>query len=456
MAQALYSNTLHTSADNSVYREGKRSVGAMAKIVVLGAGTGGMPAAYEIKHLLGEEHQVVMVNEREYFRFIPSNPWVAVGWREPNAISIPIAKHLANKHIDFICAFVTKIDADNNQLITADNDIIDYDYLVIASGPKLAFDAIPGSGPEHFTQSVCSLEHALSCKENVDALIANPGPVLVGAFQGASCFGPAYEYVFILDKVLRDAGIRKHVPIQFITSEPYIGHLGLDGVGDSKSMLESALRQRDIKWICNASVDYIEKDTMHIDELDRKGNIDFNHALPFKHAMFIPPFVGIDAVANVDGLCNKKGFVITDEHQRSIRYGNIFAGGVCVAIPPAQRTPVPTGMPKTGYMIESMMTAVAHNLHSIIVKKAEPTSKGTWNAICIADMGDTGAVFIAMPQIAPRNVSWFATGKWAHLAKIGFEKYFLSKMKNGSSEPLYEKYALKLMGITRLEEEDEK
>ncbi|MCT8986677.1 NAD(P)/FAD-dependent oxidoreductase [Shewanella phaeophyticola] len=105
----------------------------MAKIVVLGAGTGGMPAAYEIKHLLGQEHQVLMVNERENFRFIPSNPWVAVGWREPDAISIPIAKHLAKKHIDFICAFVTKIDADNNQLITAEHDVIDYDYLVIAS-----------------------------------------------------------------------------------------------------------------------------------------------------------------------------------------------------------------------------------------------------------------------------------------------------------------------------------
>ncbi|MCL1100337.1 NAD(P)/FAD-dependent oxidoreductase [Shewanella saliphila] len=427
----------------------------MAKIVVLGAGTGGMPAAYEIKHLLGQEHQVLMVNERDHFRIIPSNPWVAVGWREPDAISIPIAKYLAKKHIDFICAFVTKIDADNNQLITAEHDVIDYDFLVIASGPKLAFDAIPGAGPEHYTQSVCSLEHALSCKENVDELIANPGPVLVGAFQGASCFGPAYEYVFILDKVLRDAGIRKHVPIQFITSEPYIGHLGLDGIGDSKSMLESALRQRDIKWICNASVDYIEKDIMHIDELNRKGNIDFNYSLPFNHAMFIPPFVGIDAVANVEGLCNKKGFVITDEHQRSTKYSNIFAGGVCVAIPPAQSTPVPTGMPKTGYMIESMMTAVAQNLHSIIVNNVEPAYKGTWNAICIADMGDTGAVFIATPQIAPRNVSWFATGKWAHLAKIGFEKYFLLKMKSGSSEPLYEKYALKLMGITRLEEDKE-
>ncbi|WP_350433353.1 FAD/NAD(P)-binding oxidoreductase [Shewanella sp. H8] len=427
----------------------------MAKVVVLGAGTGGMPAAYEIKDILGKDHQVLMVNERENFRFVPSNPWVAVGWREPEAISIPIAKYLAKKDIDFKCAFVTQIDAEQNQLITADNGIIDYDYLVIATGPKLAFNTIPGAGPEHFTQSVCSLEHALTCKIDVDKLLAKPGPVIVGSFQGASCFGPAYEYVFILDKVLRDAGIRNKVPIHFVTSEPYVGHLGLDGVGDSKSMLESELRQRDIKWICNASVDNIEQGTMHISELDRKGDLYLSHSLPFNHAMLIPPFAGIDAVANVEGLCNGKGFVITDEHQQSPRFNNIFAGGVCVAIPPAEMTPVPTGMPKTGYMIESMMTAIAHNLHSIIVENVAPKSKGTWNAICIADMGDTGAVFVAIPQIAPRNVSWFAKGKWAHLAKIGFEKYFLRKMKTGSSEPLYEKYGLKLMGITRLETKDD-
>jgi len=427
----------------------------MAKIVVIGAGTGGMPAAYEIKEILGNDHQVLMVNEHDTFRFTPSNPWIAVGWREPKAITFQIEKHLADKKIEFKCARVTKIDTEKNQLITADEDIIDYDYLVIATGPKLAFNTIPGAGPEHFTQSICTLEHAVECKVDVDKLLANPGPVIVGAFQGASCFGPAYEYVFILDKVLRDAGIRSKVPIHFVTSEPYVGHLGLGGVGDSKSMLESELRQRDIKWICNATVDSVEEGVMHISELDRKGNVDFSHSLPFQHSMLIPPFAGIDAVANVEGLCNPKGFVITDEHQRSPTFGNIFAGGVCVAIPPAEITPVPTGMPKTGYMIESMMTAIAHNLHSIIIENSPPKSKGTWNAICIADMGDTGAVFVAMPQIAPRNVSWFKKGKWAHFAKIGFEKYFLRKMKTGSSEPLYEKYALKLMGITRLEAEDD-
>ncbi len=57
---------------------------------------------------------------------------------------------------------------------------------------------------------------------------------------------------------------------------------------------------------------------------------------------------------------------------------------------------------------------------------------------------------VALPQIPPRNVNWFAQGKWVHLAKIAFEKYFMRKMKKGTSEPIYEKYVLKALGIVKL------
>ena len=110
---------------------------------------------------------------------------------------------------------------------------------------------------------------------------------------------------------------------------------------------------------------------------------------------------------------------------------------------------MPTGAPKTGYMIETMITAITHNIAAELAGQPV-TAQGTWNAICLADMGDTGAAFVALPQIPPRNVNWFKKGKWVHLAKIGFEKYFMSKMKSGHSEPVYEKYVLKILGIERL------
>jgi sulfide:quinone oxidoreductase len=65
-------------------------------------------------------------------------------------------------------------------------------------------------------------------------------------------------------------------------------------------------------------------------------------------------------------------------------------------------------------------------------------------------MGYTGSAFVALPQIPPRNLNWFKKGKWVHLAKITFEKYFMRKIRSGTSEPVCEKYVLKALGFVRL------
>jgi sulfide:quinone oxidoreductase len=426
----------------------------MAHIVIIGAGIGGLPAAYELRELLPKEHKVTVVNSVDYFQFVPSNPWVAVGWRAREEITLPIRPYLERKGIHFVAHAVTAIEAEGNHLILADGQNLSYDYLVITTGPKLSFSEVPGAGPvSHggggFTHSVCSVDHAQAFWADYENFLKNPGPVIIGAMPGASCFGPAYEFAFILDTDLRKRKLRNKVPITYVSSEPYIGHLGLGGVGDSKSMLESEMRNRDMKWITNAKTTRVEEGKMFVTQLDDLGNVYKEHELPFKLSMMLPAFKGVDAVAAVPNLCNPRGFVLIDEFQRSKAYKNIFSAGVCVAIPPVEVTPVATGTPKTGYMIESMVGAIAHNITDELAGKPA-TAKGTWNAICLADMGDTGAAFVALPQIPPGNVNWFKKGKWVHLAKIAFEKYFMRKIKKGTSEPVYEKYVLKALGIVRL------
>ncbi len=423
----------------------------MAHIVVIGAGVGGMPAAYELRELLPQQHQITLISAVDYFQFTPSNPWIAVHWRERKDITLQIAPLLERKGIGFIAQPVTAIAAESNRLTLANGQSVDYDYLVITTGPKLSFDEVPGAGPHGgHTHSVCTVDHAELFWKDYQAFLDNPGPVVIGAMPGASCFGPAYEFAFILATDLRRRKLRHKVPITYVTSEPYVGHMGLGGVGDSKSMLESEFRQNDIKWITNARTTRVEAGKLFVTQLDDLGNPYQEHELPFKLSMMLPAFKGIDAVAAVPALCNPRGFVLIDEFQRSRHYRNIFAAGVCVAIPPVEVTPVPTGAPKTGYMIESMVSAIVHNIAAELDGRPA-TAKGTWNAICLADMGDTGAAFVALPQIPPRNVNWNRKGKWVHLAKIGFEKYFLRKMKTGHSEPVYEKYVLKALGILRLE-----
>ncbi len=421
----------------------------MAHIVILGAGIGGMPLAYEMKDKLRAGDRITVVSNNPNFHFVPSNPWVAVNWRKRGAIEFPVEPCLAKHGIAFNASGATRVHPERNQVDLGDGSTLDYDVLAIATGPKLAFEEIEGMGPEGHTQSVCHVDHAAAAGAAWDGFVATPGPVVVGAVQGASCFGPAYEFALIMDTDLRRRKIRDRVPMTFVTAEPYIGHLGLGGVGDSKTLLESALRERHIKWICNAKVTRVDADKVYVTEHDENGQPKKQHELPSVYSMLLPAFKGIDAVAGIEGLTNPRGFVLIDEHQRNPKYTNIYAVGVCVAIPPVEATPVPTGAPKTGYMIESMVTATVRNIRDQLDGK-EPAAKATWNAICLADFGDGGVAFVALPQIPPRNVNWFAQGKWVHLAKIAFEKYFMRKMKKGTSEPIYEKYVLKALGIVKL------
>jgi sulfide:quinone oxidoreductase len=422
----------------------------MSTIVVLGGGIGGLSAAFELKDELGDQHEVVLVSDQDHFEFTPSNPWVAVNWRKPEAIRLDLNDLMSKHGIRFVGTAVKRVQPESHSLLLENEETLSYNYLVIASGPRLAFDEIPGLGPHGgFTGSVCKTDHAALMAEQLEAFCVNPGPIIIGAAQGASCYGPAYEYTFIIETELRKRKIRDRVPMIFVTPEPYIGHLGLDGVGDTKSMLESEMRERHIKWYTNTRIDQVEDGLMKITQVNEDGSDKASHELAFAHSMILPAFTGIKAVMGIDGLSNPRGFIVVDKNQRNPTFPDIFAVGVCVAIPPVGGSPLPVGVPKTGYMIESMVTATVQNIAQLLAGK-EPTHTATWNAFCLADFGDRGVAFMALPQIPPRNTNWSGSGKWVHWAKIGFEKYYLRKIKQGKVEPFFEKYALRLLGVQKL------
>ncbi|MBP1843250.1 sulfide:quinone oxidoreductase [Rhizobium petrolearium] len=423
----------------------------MSHIVILGAGLGGIIMAYEMKAKLRRDDRVTVVNLGSTYSFVPSNPWVAVGWRQPEDIAVDLIPVLKQRDIALRPEGAERVEPALNRIRLNGGDIVDYDYLVIATGPDLAFDEIPGLGPDGYTQSICHTDHAVAAKAAFDKFVKAPGPIVIGAAQGASCYGPAYEFAFILDTALRNARVRDRVPMTFVTPEPYIGHLGLDGVGDTKGLIESALRERHIKWITNARTTRVERDKLFVEEVNDDGSVKTAHELPFSFSMLLPAFRGVPAVAGIEGLTNPRGFVVIDKHQRNPAYPNVFAVGVCVAIPPVGKTPLAVGVPKTGFMIESMVTATAENI-AALVKGGEPKAVASWNAVCLADFGDDGIAFVAQPQIPPRNVNWSSQGRWVHAAKVGFEKYFLHKVRQGKSDTFYENLVLDLLGIKKLKE----
>ncbi len=390
----------------------------MARIVVLGGSFGGLTAAFELRRLLGEKADVTVLSDLDKFVFIPSLPWVSMGWRSAKDITLPLKDILEPRGIQFRHEAAKGVDADASKVMTETAEI-PYDYLIISTGPALAFDEVPGLGPEGgHTKCIFTLEQAEGAKLAWDRFLEEPGPIAVGSVQGVSCFGPPYEYAFEVDYELRKRKIRHKVPIVFITSEPFIGHFGMGGLGASKRWMEDEFADKDIKIITNQAVEEFAPDEVRLKDGSK---------IPFKLAMFAPAMKGVPAVAH---LGNPRGFIPVDENMRNKGVKNIFTIGVAIAIAPPEPTPVPTGVPKTGFMTVRMALTAARTIVSEITGIAPPDAY-EMNAICFMDMGNTAAYMGAKPLLPPRQATTLKKSVWVKWMKIWFERYFLYKMKHG-------------------------
>lgn len=398
----------------------------MTHVVILGAGIAGVSAAYALKAKLGPHDEVTVVSDKPYFHFVPSNPWVALGWRERSDIAFPIGPHLESHGIKFIHSGVKRIQPDVIQVDLENGDVLFYDYLLIATGAVGVTDEIPGLA-EH-THSVIHIDQAERALAAYREFVRHPGPIVVGAAPGASVLGPLYEYAFLIDADLKRRNIRERVPITLVTPEPWPGHLGLGGEGASRGAVTAALIDTKISVICNARTVRIDKDTIHVVELDAAGNEKQTHALPYAYSMYWSAFGGVPGMRATTGLVNERGLVVVDEYLRNPDYPNVFALGACVAQPAVEKTPVPVGAPDSVYSIAKAGEIVVQNILALI-SEAPLVSHVPQRAKWLTDMGSNGAAYLSEPQVPLRDINWMRQGRWVHQAKIDFEKYFINKIR---------------------------
>lgn len=381
----------------------------MAHVVIVGGGTAGLPTAHELAEVARAGERITVVANRAAFRAGPAAPWITA----QSAAEFDLAQNLRRKGIGFSAAGARRLHPERNQLELGDGKLLDYDYLVIAAGPRPDFDAIEGLGPDGYTHSLCHADHLPGCVREWNRFMADPGPIVVGAVQGASCFAPAYESAFLMEAELRARKLRERAPMTFVTAERFIGELGVGGIGDSRARLETALRSRDIAWIANARVERVERGAMHVTENGAAGAPRKRHSLAFRYSMMMPPFRGIDAVAGIEGLADARGFILVDEFLRNPRYRNIYAAGATVANAAANAA---GEAHKTPYMIESMVNAVVRNIRDQIDGR-EPLACPTWSPVQLADLGASGLAFIADPQGALRPERGAGAANWVQMSR---------------------------------------
>ena len=417
----------------------------MAEIVIVGAGFGGLSAAYELKHLLKGKHEITLISDQPTFTFIPSLPWVTFNLRRLDQVQLPLEPLLQKYGIHWQHGKVTALDPEEKRVTVEEEITLEYDYLIIATGASLAYHLMPGLGPEDgYTQSVCNAHHAEMAREAWNEFLENPGPILVGAVPGASCMGPAYEVALLADYSLRNKGIRDQATITFISPEPYLGHLGIGGMANSDKVVTEVMQEHGIDWVENAAITEIKPD--HVKLAD-------GQEFPFQYAMFLPPFRGAQFLRNVPGLTDKKGFLPVRDTYQHPDYPSIYSAGVITQLAPPETTEVPLGAPKTGQMTESMAIAVAHNIARELGEIQSHPVKPSLDAICMADFGNDGLIFIAAPvvpepSIGHRRHATALRGVWVNWVKNAFEWYFLMKMRWGTAVPWFERLVLFLLQLS--------
>lgn len=399
---------------------------APVRIVIVGGSFGGLTTAYELRrHLTPERAEITLLAKDDQFRFVPSFPWVATGRRRLEQISFPLAGPLARRQVRFANETVTHVDT-AAKVVATDTDEHPYDFLVVATGHRSANEAVPGLGPfDGPGHSPMSAGETTELAQAIRRLLAEPGPVVVGAAPGASCIGPVYELAFELDQLLRRRGLRHQVPISLLTPEPFLGHMGMGGAGTIRHLLEAALEERDIAYRTSATITRITEDA--VETADAAPT-------PSVCSIVVPPLAGVEAVAASEGLANPKGFVPVDDHYRHQTADGVYAVGVAVALPPVDATPVPVNFPKTGHMTEQMAKIAAADLAARLQGHEAPAAE--LSARCILDMGDRAAYLAVDPVRPPRNrIPTVSEGRPWLVAKMAFERSYLAFARRGKLVP---------------------
>jgi sulfide:quinone oxidoreductase len=397
----------------------------MTTTVVIGGSFAGMTAALEIKRKGKENHKVILIDKSPLFLFIPSLIWVPFGRREIKDISFKKEDILTKKGVEFVHAEALKMDA-KTQTVTTDKGDFKYDNLVIATGPKVKYDIAPGV--EEFTHYIGTPNGAIKARKALEEFKKNPGPIVIGATQNAGCMGAAYEFLFNIEKWLREQNIRKKVDLYWVTPEDYLGHFGIDGMPMGETMLKTFMKMFNIHYRIQVGIKEVTKD---------KITLTSDEELPFKFSMLMPPFLGVDFVTNSTDLnATETGYINVGDDYRHNYYPNIWAAGIAVnVILPFTPNKVPFSTPKTGYPSDETGKIVAENIIRASNGKTE-LKKKAWGRIpglCVMDAGKKEVLLLSTSLFKPRTFAIMIPNLIYDFNKVLLEKYFLWKSKRGYS-----------------------
>jgi sulfide:quinone oxidoreductase len=380
----------------------------------------GLTAAAELRRHLEDRAEVTVVSESDHFSLGPALLQVPFSHRTDRS-GFAVGRVLSRLGIAFRQAGVEHVDPDRRRVV-AGGEVLTYDYLLVATGPRAAATAVLGVGGQFgAAQTIHTEQSAMETGEAVRRYLEQPGPAVVGLAPGAPNQLAAYEFALWLDYTLRLRGLRDRATISFVTPEPHLGHLDTDPAG-AERLLSKRFAQRGISAHAAATIERVDRDSVTL-----RGGV----RLPSSFTLVLPAFSGVPAIWQAAGLTDAQGFVPVDEQYRHRTFHQIYAAGVAARLDESE--PAESAVPKTGYIAASMGKVAARNVAAAI--RGEAPERRTLPRLLdlrILDGGDTGMLLVGGRLLGRRlDRAIGLPGRSAHRLKELLTRYLLWKLRTG-------------------------
>lgn len=410
----------------------------MARVAIIGAGFAGQTAAMYLGDALRTGHEVTVINRLDQFGYVPSWVWVGVGHMPVEKTLFPLEPVYRKFGVRFVHGAATQVNVDE-RVVTAElarggETRVSYDYLIVATGPKLDFAGTPGLGPEEgYSQSICTATHAVAARDRYLEEVARLQKgerrrfVIGTGHPGATCQGAGFEYITNIHKDLLRRGLRGQADLLWLSNERLVGDFGVGGVSarqggrivTSEEFIGAAFREYGIRSQVRTGVLEVGEDTISWEDYD--GNAG---ETGFDFSMLIPRFLGQPiAFVNAAGddvsgdIVAPTGLIKVDavyglpyeelvnrpdawpSVYQNPAHPEIFAAGIAFAPPGPISIPhvnpngvaITAAAPRTGMVSGIIGRVVALNVIDLI--QGRPMSHGErmteMYTACIASMGDS-------------------------------------------------------------------
>ncbi|WP_068088937.1 NAD(P)/FAD-dependent oxidoreductase [Polycladidibacter stylochi] len=305
-----------------------------AKIVILGAGAAGTGLANRLSQRL-DGAEITIIDGRKRHLYQPGFTLIAAGLK-PSDYSVTSTSEWLSGSVNWLQEAAAEIDPEAKKVTTDSGKTVAYDYLILATGLKLDFDAIEGMsldlvGKDGIGAVYAGPEYAAKTWQAMDKFTSEGG---IGLFTRPAtemkCAGAPLKYTFLTDDYARRKGTRGKVKIH------YAAH--------SKSLFSVPIVNEKVRML----FDERGFDTQYnhvMRAIDPGKKIAFFETkdglkeMPYDFTNVIPPMVAPDVVRNSalpwqSGKWVNQGWAEVDKYTlQHARYPEIYAAGDIAGVP---------------------------------------------------------------------------------------------------------------------------